>query len=144
MPTSRLVIGLFLLLSSSAYAQDDVSIDDLIDSPKNVVDGTKKNDPVKDLKEKEAQAKEVSKENVESKNEEVSTEIKTKKTEKTITKDQTKVDFSAVDIEGKVQTPENMFLQGDIKQDLSQMIKLRQNFRNQLKNSGAAVRALVK
>ena len=63
---------------------------------------------------------------------------------KTVSKDTTKVDFDAALIEGERKAPDNMFLSGQIKQDLMQMINLRRDFRNELKNSGQAVRALVK
>jgi len=63
---------------------------------------------------------------------------------KTVSRDTTKVDFDAAAIEGERKLPQNMFLNGQIKQDFSQMIHLRRNFRNELRNSGAAVRALVK
>ncbi len=72
------------------------------------------------------------------------TSNKPAKKSKTISRDTTKVDFDAAAIEGERKVPQNMFLNGQIKQDFNQLIHLRRNFRNELRNSGAAVRALVK
>jgi len=56
----------------------------------------------------------------------------------------TKFDFSEAMIDGKMQAPSGFFLQGRQSQALSQMVQLRPNFRNELKNSRSAVKSLVK
>lgn len=56
----------------------------------------------------------------------------------------TKFDFSEAMIDGKMQAPSGFFLQGRQSQSLSQMVQLRPNFRNELKNSRSAVKSLVK
>lgn len=60
------------------------------------------------------------------------------------TSDKTNIDFSDTLIEGKMQAPSGFFLQGRQAQSLSQMVKLRSTFRNELRNSKAAVKAQVK
>ena len=61
-----------------------------------------------------------------------------------IGKDSTNIDFSAATIDGKMQAPSGFFLQGRESQAMSQMVKLRAKFRNELRNSKAAVKDLVK
>ena len=56
----------------------------------------------------------------------------------------TNIDFSEAMIDGKFQAPSGFFLQGRQAQALSQMVKLRPNFRQELRNSRAAVKSLVK
>jgi hypothetical protein len=60
------------------------------------------------------------------------------------TSDRTNIDFSDTMIEGKMQAPSGFFLQGRQAQSLSQMVKLRSNFRNELRNSKSAVKSQVK
>ena len=56
----------------------------------------------------------------------------------------TRIDFSETAIDGKMKAPEGFMLQGQQGNSLSQMVKLRSNFRNQLNNSRSATKALVK
>jgi hypothetical protein len=56
----------------------------------------------------------------------------------------TKIDFSETSIDGKMQAPQGFFLQGKQSQSLTQMVKLRPNFRSELRNSRSAVKSLVK
>ncbi len=56
----------------------------------------------------------------------------------------TKFDFADAQIDGKMQAPAGFFLQGKQSQSLSQMVLLRPNFRNELKNSKSEVKALIK
>jgi len=56
----------------------------------------------------------------------------------------TNIDFGETMIDGKMQAPVGFFLQGRSPQALSQMVKLRSHFKNELYNSKSAVRALVK
>jgi hypothetical protein len=56
----------------------------------------------------------------------------------------TRIDFSETVIDGKMKAPEGFMLQGQQGNSLSQMVKLRSNFRNQLNNSKSATKALVK
>jgi len=56
----------------------------------------------------------------------------------------TSIDFSETMIDGKMQAPQGFFLQGRQAQSLTQMVKLRPNFRSELRDSKAAVRSLVK
>jgi len=56
----------------------------------------------------------------------------------------TNIDFNEAMIDGKFLAPSGFFLQGRQAQALSQMVKLRPNFRQELRNSRAAVRSLVK
>lgn len=58
--------------------------------------------------------------------------------------DQTSIDFSETLIEGKMKAPQGFFLQGRKSQSLSQMVRLRSHFRGRLRNSRAAVKALIK
>ena len=56
----------------------------------------------------------------------------------------TQIDFSETSIDGKMKAPEGFLLQGRQGSSLSQMVKLRSNFRNELNNSKSATKALVK
>jgi hypothetical protein len=56
----------------------------------------------------------------------------------------TQIDFSETAIDGKMKAPEGFLLQGRQSSSLSQMVKLRSNFRNELNNSKSATKALVK
>lgn len=56
----------------------------------------------------------------------------------------TTMDFDSTMIDGKMKAPSGFFLQGRNKQSLSNLVKLRSNFKPQLKDSKAAVKALVK
>jgi hypothetical protein len=60
------------------------------------------------------------------------------------TADKTNIDFSETMIDGKMQAPAGFFLQGRQSQSMSQMVKLRSKWRGELRNSKAAVKALVK
>ena len=57
---------------------------------------------------------------------------------------QTNMDFDSSMIDGKMKAPSGFFLQGRNKQSLTNMVKLRSNFKPQLDDSRAAVKALVK
>jgi len=56
----------------------------------------------------------------------------------------THIDFSETMIDGRMKSPEGFMLQGQQGNSLSQMVKLRSNFRNELNNSKSATKALVK
>ncbi|MCX6119456.1 MAG: hypothetical protein NT027_18110 [Proteobacteria bacterium] len=56
----------------------------------------------------------------------------------------TKIDFSETSIDGQMKAPEGFFLQGHTANSLSQMVKLRSNFRNELRNSRSAVKSHVR
>lgn len=56
----------------------------------------------------------------------------------------TRIDFSETSIDGKMKAPDGFFLQGHNSNSLSQMVKLRSNFRNELRNSSSAVKSHVK
>lgn len=56
----------------------------------------------------------------------------------------TEMDFDSADIDGKVKAPSGFFLQGRNKQSLETMVQLRSDFRDQLRNSRAGVRAAAK
>lgn len=58
--------------------------------------------------------------------------------------DQTFIDFSEAVIEGKMKAPEGFYLQGRKGQIMKQMVKLRSNFRDELRNSKASVETLSK
>jgi len=58
-------------------------------------------------------------------------------------KDSTNIDFSAANIDGKMQAPSGFFLQGRNSQSMSQMVKLRSKFRSELRDSKSAVKALI-
>jgi hypothetical protein len=57
---------------------------------------------------------------------------------------QTTMDFDSSMIDGKMKAPSGFFLQGRNKQSLSNMVKLRSNFSGKLRDSEAAVKALIK
>ncbi len=56
----------------------------------------------------------------------------------------TNIDFSETMIDGQMKAPAGFFLQGRQAQSLSQMVKLRSNFRRELQGSGAGVKSLIK
>jgi len=56
----------------------------------------------------------------------------------------THIDFAETTIDGKMKAPEGFMLQGHQSSSLSQMVKLRSHFRNELNNSRSATKALVK
>lgn len=56
----------------------------------------------------------------------------------------TKIDFTDTLIDGKMKAPDGFMLSGRQSQSLTQMVKLRSNFRNELRNSNAVVNTLVK
>ncbi|MCX6128924.1 MAG: hypothetical protein NTX25_07655 [Proteobacteria bacterium] len=56
----------------------------------------------------------------------------------------TTMDFDSSMIDGKMKAPAGFFLQGRNKQSLSNMVKLRSNFSGKLRDSEAAVKALIK
>ncbi|SMF46977.1 hypothetical protein [Pseudobacteriovorax antillogorgiicola] len=56
----------------------------------------------------------------------------------------TEMDFDSASIDGKMKAPSGFFLQGRNKQSLQSMVQLRSNFRDRLRNSKAAVKAIVK
>lgn len=56
----------------------------------------------------------------------------------------TTMDFDSSMIDGKMKAPSGFFLQGRNRQSLSNMVKLRSNFNGKLRDSEAAVKALVK
>jgi hypothetical protein len=56
----------------------------------------------------------------------------------------TKFDFGEAVIEGQMSAPQGFFLQGKNSQTLSQLVKLRADFKNELRNSKSAVKALAK
>ena len=56
----------------------------------------------------------------------------------------THIDFNEAMIDGKFQAPLGFFIQGRQAQAMTQMVKLRPNFRQELRNSRAAVKSLVK
>lgn len=56
----------------------------------------------------------------------------------------TRIDFSETSIDGKMKAPDGFFLQGHNANSLSQMVKLRSNFRPELRNSRSAVKSHVK
>jgi hypothetical protein len=56
----------------------------------------------------------------------------------------TKIDFTETAIDGKMKAPEGFLLQSRQSNSMSQMVKLRSNFRNELNNSKSAIKSLVK
>lgn len=56
----------------------------------------------------------------------------------------TNLDFDSTMIEGANKAPMGFFLQGRNKQSLTNMVKLRSNFKQKLRRSRSAVKALVK
>jgi hypothetical protein len=61
-----------------------------------------------------------------------------------VTSSSTHIDFSETAIDGKMKSPDGFMLQGHQSSQLSQMVKLRSNFRNELNNSKSATKAIVK
>lgn len=56
----------------------------------------------------------------------------------------TNIDFSEAKIEGQFRAPQGFFLQGKQGQSMSQMVRLRSNFRSELRSSKSGVRAIIK
>ncbi len=56
----------------------------------------------------------------------------------------TSMDFDSTMIDGKMKAPNGFLLQGRNRQSLSNMVKLRSNFSSKLRDSKAAVKAVVK
>ncbi|MBC7531044.1 MAG: hypothetical protein H7318_05650 [Oligoflexus sp.] len=69
---------------------------------------------------------------------------KEKEKEENEPKAQTSIDFDSTMIDGKMKAPTGFMLQGRNKQSLTNLVKLRSNFKPQLKDSKAAVKSLVK
>ena len=61
-----------------------------------------------------------------------------------VTVDSTKFDFDEGMIEGRMKAPDGFFLRGRASQKLQQMVRLRSEFRSELKGSSFGVRALAK
>ena len=57
---------------------------------------------------------------------------------------QTQMDFDSTMIDGKMKAPSGFFLQGRNKQSLQSMVKLRTDFREELRNSRSAIKAMVR
>jgi hypothetical protein len=55
----------------------------------------------------------------------------------------TKIDFDSTLVDGQMKAPQGFFLQGRNKQSLTNMVKLRSEFKDELRNSKSAVKALV-
>jgi hypothetical protein len=58
--------------------------------------------------------------------------------------DMTDIDFSETMIDGKMKAPDGFFLQGRMSQTMTQMVRLRANFRRELRNSKSAIKSIVK
>lgn len=56
----------------------------------------------------------------------------------------TNIDFDSTIIDGQTKAPTGFFLQGRNRQSLSNMVKLRSSFKNRLKNSRSAIKAMVR
>ncbi len=56
----------------------------------------------------------------------------------------TNLDFDSTMIDGQAKAPMGFFLQGRNKQSLSNMVKLRSDFKPELKRSKTAVKAMVR
>lgn len=56
----------------------------------------------------------------------------------------TKLDFDSTLIDGQMKAPAGFFLQGRNKQSLSNMVKLRSDFRQELRNSRSAIKAMAR
>jgi len=54
--------------------------------------------------------------------------------------DSTKIDFESASIDGQMKAPTGFFLQGRNPNSLSQMVKLRSEFKKEMKSSQSAVR----
>lgn len=61
-----------------------------------------------------------------------------------LSKYSTKHDFSEYQLSGKMKAPNGFFLQGKKGQSLSQMVRLRSNFKRALRNSKSAMKAGVR
>lgn len=59
-------------------------------------------------------------------------------------KSHTKFDFSEANIEGEMKAPQGFYLQGRNQQSMTQMVKLRSHFKNELRNSKSAVKAVCR
>ena len=62
----------------------------------------------------------------------------------TVAKSSTRIDFSETAIDGQMKAPEGFFLQGHSANSMSQLVKLRSNFRSELRNSRSAVKSHVR
>ena len=71
-------------------------------------------------------------------------EDKDKSGEGFLSKYSTKHDFSEYQLSGKMKAPNGFFLQGKKGQSLSQMVRLRSNFKRALRNSKSAMKAGVR
>lgn len=56
----------------------------------------------------------------------------------------TEIDFNETLIDGRMKVPSGFFIQGRQAQAMSQMVKLRSNFRKELKKSKNAVKVITK
>ncbi len=56
----------------------------------------------------------------------------------------TKYDFGETGIEGTMKAPDGFFLQGRQSQSLSQMVRLRNSFKKELRNSRSGVKSLAR
>lgn len=56
----------------------------------------------------------------------------------------TKYDFGETGIDGSMKAPDGFFLQGRQSQSLSQMVRLRNSFKKELRNSRSGVKNLAK
>ncbi len=61
-----------------------------------------------------------------------------------VTTSKTSHDFSETLIEGKIKAPKGFYLQGKQGQSLSQLVKLRENFRHELRSTRDSVQSAVK
>ena len=56
----------------------------------------------------------------------------------------TKLDFDSALIDGRMKAPSGFYLQGRNKQSLSNMVRLRANFREKLRDSKIAVKSMIR
>ena len=56
----------------------------------------------------------------------------------------TKMDFDSALIDGRMKAPSGFYLQGRNKQSLSNMVRLRANFRERLRDSKTAVKSMIR
>jgi hypothetical protein len=56
----------------------------------------------------------------------------------------THLDFDSTMVDGKMKAPSGFFLQGRNRQNLESMVRLRSDFRDRLRNSRSAVKAMVR
>ena len=56
----------------------------------------------------------------------------------------TKLDFDSALIDGRMKAPTGFYLQGRNKHSLSNMVRLRANFREKLRDSKVAVKAMIR